>query len=246
LKSEFVATVSHELRTPMTSIRGYVEILLMGAAGELNPQQTHFLEIVKSNNERLGDLVNDLLDLSRIEAGKVKFALQPVDIHPLAENALADLRQRSSEESKPMKFIITIPSNLPRVMADPERVLQIITNLLENAYDYTPAHGKIELTASQVNGHVQVDVIDNGIGIPLCEQSRIFERFYRGEDSLVLASSGTGLGLNIAQQLVSLHHGRIWFNSSGQPGKGSTFSFTIPVYQQLARNKKEEVLWQRS
>jgi signal transduction histidine kinase len=246
LKSEFVATVSHELRTPMTSIKGYVEILLMGAAGLLNPQQIHFLEIVKNNNERLGVLVNDLLDLSRIEAGKVKLAIQPIDLYPLAEGALADFRQRSSEENKSMLFNITIPANLPRVMGDPERVLQIITNLLENAYDYTPVGGKIDLIASQLNGSVQVDVVDNGIGIPLSEQSRIFERFYRGEDSLVLASSGTGLGLNIVQQLVDLHHGRIWFASSGKPGEGSKFSFTIPAYQQPARIKREDILWQRS
>jgi PAS domain S-box-containing protein len=246
LKTEFVATVSHELRTPMTSIKGYVEILLMGAAGTMNPQQMRFLEIVKNNTERLGVLVNDLLDLSRIEAGKVKLALQPMDIQSLIEGAIADFRQRSKEEMKPMQFSINIPTDLPRVIGDPERVRQIIQNLLENAYDYTPDNGHIKLRAYQSNGDIQVDIIDNGIGIPLSEQTRIFERFYRGEDPLVLASSGTGLGLNIVQQLVDMHHGRIWLTSNGEPGKGSTFSFTLPAYRQQVEQRSEAVLWQRS
>jgi signal transduction histidine kinase len=230
----------------MTSIKGYVEILLMGAAGTLNPQQMRFLEIVKDNTERLGVLVNDLLDLSRIEAGKVKLVLQPMELQSIIEGAITDFRQRSIEENKLMNFTIDIPTDLPRAIGDPDRIRQIIMNLLENAYDYTPADGQIKVRACHSNGDIQIDVVDNGIGIPLSEQSRVFERFYRGEDPLVLASSGTGLGLNIVQQLVSMHHGRIWLTSKGKPGEGCTFSFTIPAYHQPVEQRSEAILWQRS
>ncbi len=230
LKSEFVATVSHELRTPMTSIKGYVEIMLMGAAGPMSAQQTHFLEIVKSNTERLAILVNDLLDISRIEAGKVTLSLQPLDLREIAVQAAADLLKRSQDDQKPMNIQTHLPDRLPLVYGDKERVRQILDNLLENAYYYTPEHGRIDLKVHSSAGEVQVDVKDNGIGILPKEQPRVFERFYRGEDPLVLATSGTGLGLSIVSRLIEMHKGRIWVNSPGVPGKGSIFSFTLPVH----------------
>jgi signal transduction histidine kinase len=231
LKSEFVATVSHELRTPMTSIRGYVDILLMGAAGALNENQTHFLSIVKNNTERLNILVNDLLDISRIEAGRVTLAPQSLDLRDLAEDALADLLRRSQEENKPMAFALDAAKNLPRVQGDAERIRQVLGNLVSNAYHYTPENGQITVHITVTDGNeVQVDVMDTGVGIPVEDQGRIFDRFYRGEDPLVLATPGTGLGLAIVKQLVEMHNGRIWLKSEGI-GKGSTFSFTLPVYK---------------
>jgi PAS domain S-box-containing protein len=229
LKSEFVATVSHELRTPMTSIRGYVDILLMGAAGALNENQTHFLDIVKSNTERLNILVNDLLDVSRIEAGRITLSMHPVDLHEVADEVIADVLRRSQEENKPMEVAFEPEESLPRVVADPERIRQILGNLVDNAYNYTPAEGKIMVMMHKSNGNVQVDVKDSGIGISPEQQERIFERFFRGEDPLVLATPGTGLGLSIVKQLVEMHQGKIWMNSNGISGEGSTFSFTIPV-----------------
>ncbi|MFZ6027083.1 MAG: GAF domain-containing protein [Chloroflexota bacterium] len=232
LKSEFVATVSHELRTPMTSIKGYVDVMLMGATGQLSEQQSHFLKIVKSNTERLAILVNDLLDISRIEAGRATLSMQPVDVAKVVEASVADLKRRMEEENRSMQVDVDIPATLPHTYGDTERVRQIIDNLLENAYQYTPAEeweGRITVTAQQTNGDVQVDVKDNGIGISEEEQERVFERFYRGEDPLVLATSGTGLGLSIVQRLVEMHNGRIWMESTGVRGAGSTFSFTLPV-----------------
>jgi PAS domain S-box-containing protein len=229
LKSEFVATVSHELRTPMTSIRGYVDILLMGAAGALNENQTHFLEIVKNNTERLNILVNDLLDVSRIEAGRITLSLHPLDLREVADEVIADVLRRSQEEGKPMEVSLDAGESLPHVVADPERVRQILGNLVDNAYNYTPSQGNIKVSMHSANGNVQVDVIDSGIGISLEQQERVFERFFRGEDPLVLATPGTGLGLSIVKQLVEMHHGKIWMNSNGMPGRGSTFSFTLPV-----------------
>jgi len=231
LKSEFVATVSHELRTPMTSIRGYVDILLMGAAGALNENQSHFLEIVKSNTERLNVLVNDLLDVSRIEAGRVSLSIQPVDIVEMAREVIADFKQRSKEESKSIEVSITAEEPIPRVLADVERFRQVIGNLVDNAYNYTPVNGKIEVALRKADGMVQMDVKDTGIGIPIEQQERIFDRFFRGEDPLVLATPGTGLGLFIVKQLVEMHHGKIWMSSTGIPGQGSTFSVTVPAYQ---------------
>jgi PAS domain S-box-containing protein len=230
LKSEFVATVSHELRTPMTSIKGYVEILLMGAAGQVSPQQAHFLEIVKSNTERLAILVNDLLDVSRIESGKVTLSLQPLDLRQLANDIIDQFKQRFDKENRPMEITCDIPMNLPLILGDPERIRQVMDNLVENAYQYTPVGGKIAIAMRQVGKEVQVDVRDNGIGIQPEEHSRIFERFYRGEDPLVLATSGTGLGLSIVKKLVEMHQGRIWFESEGIPGLGSIFSLTLPIY----------------
>lgn len=230
LKSEFVATVSHELRTPMTSIKGYVDVMLMGASGQLNEQQKNFLEIVKSNTERLAILVNDLLDVSRIEAGKVTLSLQPLDMAMIADDIIASIKQRMKDENRPMEITKDIPGDLPRVSGDPSRVRQILDNLVENAYQYTPENGQILIRMRKTDMMVQVDVKDSGIGISPEEGERIFERFYRGEDPLVLATSGTGLGLSIVQTLVDMHQGRIWYESLGIPGQGSTFSFTLLVY----------------
>jgi len=232
LKSEFVATVSHELRTPMTSIRGYADILLLGAAGALNENQSHFLQIIKSNTERLNILVNDLLDISRIEAGRVTLAPQALDIRVVAEDVISDVLRRSREENKPMGLSLEAPKELPPIFGDSERVRQILDNLVDNAYHYTPANGQIQVRLLMKDAdEIQVDVTDNGVGVAQEDQSRVFERFYRGENPLVLATPGTGLGLPIVRQLVEMHHGQIWMQSKGVPGQGSTFSFTLPIHQ---------------
>ena len=233
LKSEFVATVSHELRTPMTSIRGYTDVLLMGAAGAMNENQAHFLNIIKSNTERLNILVNDLLDVSRIESGRVTLSPQALDLREVAEDVLEDVLRRSQEESKPMALSLDAPKKLPPVNGDLERIRQVLSNLVFNAYHYTPENGTITVrvhTADDGNS-VQLDVDDNGVGIAVEDQERIFERFYRGEDPLVLATPGTGLGLSIVKQIVDMHKGRMWMKSNGIPGEGSTFSFTLPIYK---------------
>jgi signal transduction histidine kinase len=231
LKSEFVATVSHELRTPMTSIKGYVEMLLMGAAGAVNENQSHFLDIVNRNIDRLNTLVGDLLDVSRIESGKVTLSVQAVDLARVAADAIASFRKNAEEEGRPMTFTLKASRSLPPVLADEERLVQLVRNLLDNAYHYTPDHGSIEvhLRSFRKRNEVQVDVTDSGLGIPAADQERIFERFFRGENPLVVATPGTGLGLSIVKQLVEMHGGRIWVKSEGVEGQGSTFSFTLPI-----------------
>jgi PAS domain S-box-containing protein len=231
LKSEFVATVSHELRTPMTPIKGYVEFLLMGGAGQLNEQQLEFVSIIKTNIDRLSILVDDLLDVSRIEAGKVSLTFQPIDMREVIDDSVETLVQLSQEEQHPVMVDVHIPEDLPSVYGDLERVRQIVANLLDNAYKYSPENSTIVIRITQENSSVQVDIIDKGVGIFPDEHEKIFERFYRGENHMVMETAGTGLGLPIVKELVELHKGKIWLTSSGVPGEGSTFSFTLPIYQ---------------
>jgi PAS domain S-box-containing protein len=230
LKSEFVATVSHELRTPMTSIKGYVDILLMGAAGALNDQQRRFLQVVKENSERLTILVNDLLDISQIEAGRLRLSIQPLNLEELVAQAVTELKQRIQGNEKQATIQIVSQPNLPRVLGDPERIRRILDNLLDNAYQYNLQNGQITVKMQPVGSGVQVDIKDTGVGIHPGDQSQVFERFFRGENPLVLGVSGTGLGLAIVQNLVQMQNGRIWVESAGIPGEGSTFSFTLPIY----------------
>jgi len=177
--------------------------------------------------------VNDLLDISRIESGRVTLSPQPLDIHEVAEDVIEDVLRRSQEENKPMAVSLDASKKLPLVYGDMERVRQIMANLVFNAYHYTPENGTIKVHIEPLNsGHeVQVDVQDNGVGISLEDQDRVFQRFYRGEHPLVLATPGTGLGLSIVKQIVEMHNGKIWMKSTGIPGEGSIFSFTLPVHE---------------
>ncbi|MBI3158099.1 MAG: GAF domain-containing protein [Chloroflexi bacterium] len=240
LKSEFVATVSHELRTPLTPIKGYVEFMLMGGAGELNDQQRQFLDIISTNIDRLSVLVNDLLDVSRIEAGKVALSMQPLDMQEIAREVIEYVERKSHEENRPMTFRLESHPELPNAYGDAERIRQVLSNLVDNAYRYTPEEGRIDVNLKAVNGYLQVDVSDSGIGIFPDEQQRIFNRFYRGENPMVMATSGTGLGLSIVKELVEMHNGRIWVESRGLPGEGSTFSFILPAYKPDPESPRKE------
>ena len=224
-KSEFVSSVSHELRIPMTSIKGYVDLLLMKAAGPINEQQTEFLQTIKSNADRLTILVNDLLDISRIETGRMQLTVGEVDLSRVVGDVIAALRPRVDEKGQSLTN--EIPVNLPPIRADANRVAQILTNLIGNAIAYTPEQGQIRVLGRLLDGFVQVDVIDNGIGIAPEEQVKVWERFYRSEHPVVSEQLGTGLGLPIVRSLVELHGGRVWVDS--ELGKGSTFSLTLPI-----------------
>lgn len=229
LKSEFVATVSHELRTPMTSIKGFVDLMLMGASGDLNDEQRHFLEIVRTNTNRLEILVNDLLDISRIEAGRASLVFQELDVYQLLAELEQYIQHRSLDDSKAMQFISEAPRELPSIWGDLERVRQILANIVENSFDYTQEGGSIQVSARHVDGQVEIEITDNGMGISFEDQERIFERFYRGEQALIMGVSGTGLGLAIVLNLVEMHRGRIWVTSEGTPGKGTTFTVALPT-----------------
>lgn len=228
MKSEFVSTVSHELRTPMTSIKGYADLMLMGAAGELTPPQLRYLDVIKNNADRLKALVNDLLDISRIETGKTQLNLQPVDISKLVSDVVNDhVRGRIQHESKEIDVITSIAPSLPLANADPEKVTRILTNLMDNALNYTPPGGEVEIGASANGNFVAISVRDTGIGISEENQEKIFDRFFRVEEATVQDIPGTGLGLSIVSSLVEMHGGEMSLTS--RLGQGSTFTFTLPL-----------------
>lgn len=203
----------------------------MGGAGELNEQQSEFVNIIKSNIDRLSILVNDLLDVSRIEAGKVTLSFQPLDLKEIVSEVRQSMQQKSEEDQRPVSFEIKAPDVLPSVYGDMERIRQIFSNLIENAYNFSPENSTVMIKVAQHGEELQVDIIDQGIGIFPDDQERIFERFFRGENQLVMETAGTGLGLPIVKELVEMHQGRIWVASTGVPGKGSIFSFTLPIYK---------------
>jgi signal transduction histidine kinase len=229
LKTEFVSLVSHELRTPLSSIVGYVELLSEGRVGAIAPEQREYLAIVKHNIDRLIELIDDLLDISRIEAGKVTLRRTTLDLLPLIQAVASLLRPQL--EAKGQRLSLDLPPTLPPVLGDPERLTQILTNLISNAYKYTPAEGSISITARQEDGRVRIDVRDTGIGLSLDDQARLFIPFFRAQHRATQAVGGTGLGLAITRLLVELHGGEITVTSA--LGQGSIFSFTLPATRDI-------------
>ncbi|OQY22145.1 MAG: hypothetical protein B6I35_06790 [Anaerolineaceae bacterium 4572_32.2] len=224
-KTEFVSTVSHELRTPMTSIKGYADLLLMGAVGALTNKQQDFLSIIKDNADRLTALVNELLDISRIESGRVEISPNVMNVEDITSRVLTAMKNRVKEKELVLRQ--DIPPDLPIVSADADRVIQILTNLVANACQYTPSGGEIVVSARAHDGKVHIAVQDTGIGIAPKDLDKIFDRFFRADDSLVQEVSGTGLGLAIVKSLVEMHGEQIWVESELE--KGSTFTFTLAI-----------------
>lgn len=225
VKSQFVSTVSHELRTPLTSIKGYVELILEGEAGDLAPLQQEFLEIVRHNANRLLLLINDLLDVSRIESGKLELRRAPLQLAPLVSAAVAILQPQL--DAKRLQLSIELQQPLPPLLADEGRLAQILVNLLSNACKYTPAAGRITIIARAANDMLRIDVSDTGVGLTQAELQRLFTRFFRAENRSTQEAGGAGLGLAITRSLVELHGGRIEVRS--EPGVGSTFSVYLPL-----------------
>ncbi len=228
LKSVFISIVSHELRTPMTSIKGYVENILDGLAGSLTERQSYYLTRVKLNAERLTRMVNDLLDLSRIEDPESrKNYLRPdsLSLPELTTEVVESFQAMARERSIVVKA--AGPGSLPAIQGDRDKLHQILINLIGNAVKFTPAGGEVlvETTAPE-DGTVQVCVADTGCGIPSHERDKVFDKFFRGA-AIPDEARGAGLGLAITKNLVELHGGRIWLDSS--PGKGSRFFFSLPV-----------------
>jgi signal transduction histidine kinase len=228
LKTEFVSMVSHELRTPLTSIQGYAELLLEDE--QIAEEQRESLTLVKKNSDRLLGLINDLLDLSRIEAGRVDLQRTSLDLARLILEVAGSLRPLI--EAKRQRLRLELGDALPAVWADADRVTQILTNLISNAHKYTLVEGSITVAAQRDDGFVRVDVSDTGIGLSPEDQAQLFTKFFRAHDRSPRAGSGTGLGLVITRLLVELHGGRITVSSA--PGEGSTFSFSLPTLEASA------------
>jgi two-component system phosphate regulon sensor histidine kinase PhoR len=224
IRKDFVANVSHELRTPISSIKGYAETLLDGKADNEKTVQ-EFLGIIYQDSNRLANLIDDLLDLSKIESGKMKMEIEPLDLLPIATRCCNVLEKSAKDKS--IAVTLNIPPNVPHVKGDEKRLAQVFLNLLDNAIKYTSAGGTVALSASLKDKMVQVDVSDTGIGIADKDLPRIFERFYRVDKARSRELGGTGLGLSIVKHIVQAHNGQVWVQST--PGKGSIFSFTIPV-----------------
>jgi PAS domain S-box-containing protein len=224
-KSEFVSTVSHELRTPMTAIKGYTDLLHAGAAGSINPEQKRFLTTIKSNTDRLTALINDLLDISRMETGRIRFEPRPLQVGDVIADVVNALAGQAEENQQNLTY--EVAAGLPDVLGDRDRLNQVLTNLVGNAVRYTPEGGDIEVQAYAVEKAVRVDVRDTGIGIDPEDMAHIFERFYRADHPLVQEKRGTGLGLSIVKMFIEMHGGRIWVES--EPSQGSTFTFILPI-----------------
>jgi PAS domain S-box-containing protein len=229
LKSDFVSNVSHELRTPLTAVKGSVDNMLDGLTGELNEKQSRYLVRIKSNADRLARLINDLLDLSRIEAG-IKLKRTNLSLPNIAREVVESLGSMAAE--KFISFELECADGNLTAWADPDRIAEVLTNLLGNAIKFTPTHGKVSVSVVR-NGDnwVKVSIADTGPGIASEEASRIFDKFYQVSHPEKRKAMGTGLGLSISKALVEMHGGKIWLESNAD--RGSVFSFTLPAEQPL-------------
>lgn len=225
MKSDFVSTVSHEFRTPLTSMQMSVGLLKDQAVGAINDDQQEMLEVIEEDTERLIRLVNDLLDLSKIESGKIQMDFENVEIEGLVMAAIRPMQRQA--EDKGITIEAKLEDKADTVYADPTKIVWILTNLLVNAIRYTPENGKIEVQSNRRANRLFVSVKDNGIGIPKEYHKTIFNKFVQVKDKAATSAGGAGLGLAIVKEIVNAHGGRIWVDS--EHGKGSTFTFTLPL-----------------
>jgi PAS domain S-box-containing protein len=227
LKSDFVSTVSHELRTPLAAIYGAALTLQRNDVRLEESQRTGLLDVISSEADRLARIVNDILWASRLDSGQMGVAIQSCDAIELVNKVIVALRAHSPVE---VALAVDSPAELPPVAADPDKLRQVLTNLLDNAVKYSPDGGRVQIVLKQSGGRIRFRVEDEGLGIPQAEQARIFEKFFRLDPNLTRGVGGTGLGLYICRELVHRMHGRIWVASDGR--RGSTFTVELPIASQ--------------
>jgi signal transduction histidine kinase len=220
-KSEFLANLSHELRTPLNAVLGASELLAEGLFGQLNEKQTEYVQDIHESGTHLLSLINDVLDLSKVEAGKLDLQLSHFDVRSLMESSAVIVRERAAGKS--IEFNVVPPPEEVVVEADERKIKQIVYNLLSNAVKFTPENGRVVFSAHRDGAEVVLVVEDNGPGVAAEFRERIFEEFFQTSSD----QEGTGLGLPLAKRLVELHGGRIWLES--EEGQGSRFSFAIPI-----------------
>jgi signal transduction histidine kinase len=236
LKSNFLATVSHELRTPLTSVIGYSEMLLEGIAGELNEEQREYVRTVMEKGDQLLQLITGILDISRMEAGEMKFDKHPFELDEVVSIALSTIAPHARRK----KLVLTaeVPPDLPSALGDRDKTRQVLLNLLNNAIKFTPEGGEVAVRAKlgrlrpdkpEAGTGVQVSVCDSGIGVPAEHQKRIFDPFYQVDNTSTREFGGTGLGLNIVQRFIEAQGGTVWVESPIAEDRGSAFHFTIPL-----------------
>jgi two-component system, NtrC family, sensor kinase len=225
-KSAFLANMSHELRTPLNAILGFSQVLREQMVGEINAKQAEYLDDVLSSGHHLLALINDVLDLSKVEAGQVELEIAPFSLREALERGVVMVRERATGDG--VRVALGLDEGVDLVEGDERRIRQVIFNLLSNAVKFTPAGGAVDVSAAQVNGEVRVWVADSGPGIAPADHERIFEEFQQTEAGID-QGEGTGLGLALSKRLVELHGGRIWVDS--ELGRGTTLVFTLPSRQ---------------
>jgi signal transduction histidine kinase len=235
-KSEFLASMSHELRTPLNAIIGFADVLKGGMAGELRGRQGEYLGDIVESGRHLLSLINDILDLAKVEAGRMELEVTSFSLPAALGNGMTMIRERAQQHAIDLQ--LEISPEVGTVSGDERKVKQVVFNLLSNAVKFTPDGGHVAVSAERRDGEIRVAVRDSGVGISAEDQARIFEEFAQTKDGR-RAAEGTGLGLTLTKRLVELHGGRIWVES--EPGKGSTFTFAIPLLVETSQPSGRDV-----
>jgi signal transduction histidine kinase len=225
LKDEFVFVAAHELRTPVAAMKGYLQLILEGTTGAISDGTRAFIEKVIASNQRLIQLVNDLLEVARSQAGRLTIQVTPIDLAPPIASSLDELKSLADEKS--ITMIYQPPTDLPQVLADADRIKEMVVNLVGNAIKYMGGAGSIAISHEMMEGHVVTHIADTGLGISKEAQEKLFQKFYRVQTDKTKEITGTGLGLFIVKEIVEKMNGTIWVTS--EEGHGSVFSFSLPV-----------------
>jgi signal transduction histidine kinase len=224
MKSDFVSAVSHELRTPLTSIKGYASILMTGKLGEVTPVQKQRLEKIDKHSNNLVRLVNNMLDIARIESGKIQMVIKEASLKEMIDSAIDIVTPQAKEKN--ISIALNIKTKSDKIKADSGQIERVFVNLLSNAVKFTPEKGKITVSSKDKEGYVEFGVEDTGIGISEEDAKKVFEEFFRADNAMEQKIQGTGLGLSLVRKIVEAHKGKIWVQS--KLGKGTKFSFTVP------------------
>jgi len=233
MKTEFISVVSHQLRSPLTNLKYSLEILTSGKLGKIEKKEKEYFEILEENIKRMGDLINDLLTISRIETGKLPLKKEMVSLEEVTKKLI--LKFKSYAEASRVRIWLEVEENLPKVLGDRLWVEQVVENLLDNAIRYIKGGGEVKIKIYKDSKKIYFEIQDNGVGIPKEEQKFIFQKFFRAQNVLKYQTEGSGLGLHITKRILELMEGKIWFKS--KEGKGTTFYFSLPIKEKGLHRK---------